>query len=101
MFVAIALFSTQDAFVKRFAGATTPTGREGPVFAGALVEFSQHLDVVELVVAVGVADTIKALGEFAAIDDDVEAVECVEESLGVAEIDVDQFHQRDAGFNEQ
>ena len=56
-----------------------------PVLAAA-VELAQQLDLVEPVVAVGVADAVEpAVVLLAAVDDHVEAVEGPEQPVGLAD----------------
>ena len=58
----------------------------------AAVELAQELDLVELVVAVGVAYAIEpALVYLAAVDDDVQAVERPQQALGLADWHVDRL----------
>ena len=60
----------------------------------AAVDFFQRLDLVELVVAVGVDHPVKPTavpGNAAAVHHDVQAVECPEQPLRVADRRVDSF----------
>ena len=53
---------------------------------------AEQLDLVEPVVAVGVADAVEAAVELAAgVDDDVEAIEGPEQALRLADRDVDRL----------
>ena len=64
----------------------------------AAVELAEQLDLVERVVAVGVADAVEpALVLPAAVDDDVEAVERPEQALRLADLDVDRLDLRSLG----
>ena len=76
--------------VERFA-VRPQQHRVRPMFAAA-GEVAKLFELVELIVAVGSADAIKAAWIFAgAIDDDVQAVERPEKALGLADIDVDRL----------
>src|SRR5205823_4127143 len=57
----------------------------------AAVDAAQELDVVEAVVAVGIADAIQSVGAAALIDHDVQAVESVEQAVRPADIEVDRL----------
>ena len=62
----------------------------GAMFAAVLFEFFEQADFVELVIAVGVLDTVEAApAVFIVVDDDVEGVEGVAHPPGVADIEVD------------
>ena len=60
----------------------------------AAVELTQELDLVEPVVAVGVADAVEpAVILAAAIDDHVQTVERPEQAVGLADRDVDRLRR--------
>ena len=68
--------------------------RVRPMFAGTALEFVEQGDLVEFVVAVGVADAVQTAHEFIAIDHDVETVERPKQPLGLTDVDGDLFDFR-------
>src|SRR6266404_5855545 len=69
------------------------------------LDLSKQLNLVELIVAIGVANAIDTVGPAALVDRDVEAVEGVEQSVRFADVEIDllsfdsfaaRLRQRDA-----
>ena len=53
------------------------------------LDLPEQLDLIELIVAIGVAHAIDAVGPAALVDRDVEAVERVEQAMREADFEVD------------